>query len=264
MYVALNTTTRIMELLNMSIIELIYIFGLNCHIIRVTGVNSGVSERVRLINGRNQYEGRVEANLKGSIWTPVCQAGWDLHDSSILCRELGRNGAMKFSRDNGALTSDPRERILNVDCNQDKTSIIDCEYTSSGTCRNAATTKCNYDGYVGCYEDNIHDPILPGEPEIITLMTIQSCLDFCRSLDMHYAVLRLSNECYCGKQDTDMSDTAVRYILAIQSVKAMSLKPVEEIQQYRYIKRHSVPVEVQLKILVRSTLLDFLLRAGKN
>ncbi|XP_070558444.1 CD5 antigen-like [Ptychodera flava] len=135
--------TRVVDLLNMSIIDLIYIFCLSCDIIAATGVNAGELERVRLVKGRNRYEGRVEVNLDGSNWTPVCKGGWNLHDSSILCRELGRNGAMKHGGEDGALTGDPRERIVYVNCNLDSTSISDCKYQGSTACPNAATTKCN-------------------------------------------------------------------------------------------------------------------------
>lgn len=43
---------------------------------------------IRLVDGRTEFEGRVEICL-GSIWRPVCDNMWDDADAAVVCRQLG-------------------------------------------------------------------------------------------------------------------------------------------------------------------------------
>lgn len=43
---------------------------------------------IRLVSGRVEREGRVEICVKG-IWGTICDNSWDVHDASVVCRQLG-------------------------------------------------------------------------------------------------------------------------------------------------------------------------------
>ena len=43
---------------------------------------------VRLVDGDNAYEGRVEICVS-QVWSTVCHTGWGSEDARVVCRQLG-------------------------------------------------------------------------------------------------------------------------------------------------------------------------------
>jgi hypothetical protein len=46
---------------------------------------------IRLADGQNQFEGRVEV-CQGGQWRTVCDKDWDDSEAEVVCRQLGFSG----------------------------------------------------------------------------------------------------------------------------------------------------------------------------
>ena len=51
--------------------------------------NSSNEGDIRLVDGRDMYEGRVEVCDNGSEWKRVCDSEWGMEEAQVICRQLG-------------------------------------------------------------------------------------------------------------------------------------------------------------------------------
>ncbi|KAF4802735.1 Neurotrypsin [Turdus rufiventris] len=93
---------------------------------------------IRLMDGENKREGRVEIFINGQ-WGTICDDGWSDKDAAVVCRQLGYKGAARartmayFGEGKGPIHVD------NVKCTGHERSLADCIKQDIGThnCRHS-------------------------------------------------------------------------------------------------------------------------------
>ncbi|XP_061660291.1 scavenger receptor cysteine-rich domain-containing group B protein [Syngnathoides biaculeatus] len=82
--------------------------------------------QVKLANGQNRCEGRVEVYYNGT-WGTVCDDEWDMLDAQVICRQLDCGIAVALGNSTQyAQTSIPIV-LDNVDCNGSETNLGYCD-----------------------------------------------------------------------------------------------------------------------------------------
>ncbi|XP_010804183.3 neurotrypsin isoform X1 [Bos taurus] len=104
---------------------------------------------IRLMDGENKKEGRVEVFINGQ-WGTVCDDGWTDKDATVICRQLGYKGPARarsmayFGEGEGPIHMD------NVKCTGNERSLADCVRQNIGdhNCRHSedAGVICDYLG----------------------------------------------------------------------------------------------------------------------
>ena len=110
-----------------------------------------IFQPVRLMNGADESEGRVEILHEGS-WGTVCDDLWDLKDATVVCRKLGFDEASaapslaRFGQGSGNIFLDE------VQCNGTESNLEDCKHEGIGVhdCshKEDASVICTQAGYL--------------------------------------------------------------------------------------------------------------------
>ena len=111
------------------------------------GRHLSLDSTIRLIDGINKLEGRVEIQYQG-IWGTICDDGWDDIDATVVCKELGfLNGTAAQWAQFGSGTTSP-VWLHQVNCMGNETKLSHCMHSGAGNigfCSHAQDVgvKCN-------------------------------------------------------------------------------------------------------------------------
>ena len=87
----------------------VYVFGSTC-----TAAESYQEGDVRLVDGPQDWEGRVEIHISGT-WGTISDERWTVQDAVVICRQLGHSTSGEFLYSLGNLM-DTRGILFTLRC----------------------------------------------------------------------------------------------------------------------------------------------------
>ncbi|XP_055952486.1 lysyl oxidase homolog 2A-like [Argiope bruennichi] len=107
------------------------IFSVECNSTRARNSRSAREGALRLVGGRNSYEGNVEIFHIG-IWGTICDDEWDIKEANIVCRLLGMGNATTATH-NGEFGRGRRKIWMdNLYCEGHEKRLQDCRFDGWG------------------------------------------------------------------------------------------------------------------------------------
>ena len=95
---------------------------------------------IRLVGGRNEYEGRIEVQYQGQ-WGTVCDDNFGIDDAHVACRMMGLGRAISYCSNNRdkcssngrTFTAGSGEIWLDdLRCTGDEDTLFDCTHPGIG------------------------------------------------------------------------------------------------------------------------------------
>ena len=125
-----------------------------------TAADGAAEGDVRLVNGSNALEGRVEIHHDGA-WGTVCDDRFASDDAAVVCRQLGYTGGEAhrravFGQGTGTIWMD------DVRCAGSESRLADCPFGGWGlhNCRHSEDVgvSCGSSGLVRVERDGVRQP----------------------------------------------------------------------------------------------------------
>ena len=89
------------------------------------------SNLIRLVDGGNPYEGRVEVMYDGT-WGTVCDDSWSLDDAMVVCRQLNYGPATRVTTSASFGSGSGPIHLDNVACNGQELTLQACSNNGVG------------------------------------------------------------------------------------------------------------------------------------
>ncbi|XP_028293909.1 lysyl oxidase homolog 3B isoform X2 [Gouania willdenowi] len=99
----------------------------------------GLENKIRIVGGRSNYEGRVEVRV-GSKWGTVCSTGWTTKEAMVVCRQLGLGYSMHAITETWYWdSSNVTDMVMSgVKCTGSELSLSQCQHHKTISCQKAA------------------------------------------------------------------------------------------------------------------------------
>lgn len=81
--------------------------------------------RIRLVNGANACQGRVEIFYKGN-WGTVCDDEWELRDANVVCKQMDCGRAVAYRTNAYFGYGTGRILLDNVNCDGNEPQLSAC------------------------------------------------------------------------------------------------------------------------------------------
>lgn len=141
--------------------------------------------QIRVRNGRNTNEGRVEISFNGMEWGVICSTHWTMLEARVACRQAGLGygkSALKASFFGGETMV---KLASGVHCDGEEERLSDCYHDQSG----AATTTCSR-------RDFVAGVVCATElPDLVPNATLLASSTYLQDQSMYYMQCAMEENC---------------------------------------------------------------------
>ncbi|GBL85108.1 Lysyl oxidase 2A [Araneus ventricosus] len=107
------------------------LFGVDCYRQRRRRIRNTQEGTIRLVGGRNSYEGNVEIYHLGT-WGTICDDEWDISEANVICRSVGFSKATKATQNGEFGRGRKKIWMDNLYCEGHEKRLQDCRFDGWG------------------------------------------------------------------------------------------------------------------------------------